>query len=96
MPHVSNAIGWVIFLALLNYMAFSLTGLTPMWGLCCAVGKHLGLYVQLVNLGLCVSLIIGGVWYGFYTALKAGLALLAFNMVPNILSAIFAFGKHCS
>jgi hypothetical protein len=96
MPHVSNAIGWIIFLALLNYMAFSLTGLTPMWGLCCALGKQLGMYVQLVNLGLCVALIIGGTWYGIHAVIKVGVTMVGFNTIPHLLAALFAFGRNCS
>lgn len=96
MPHVSNVIGWGIFLALLNYMAYSLTGFTPMWGLSCAIGKHLSMYVQLVNLGLCVSLIIGGAWYGLPAIIKGVLVLVGFNMVPQLVAAVFAFGKTCA
>lgn len=96
MPHVGNAIGWIIFLALANYMIWSVTGLTPMWGLCCELGKRLGVYVALVNLGLCATLIIGGCLYGIGYAVKNALVLVGFNLIPALAAALFAFGKSCS
>lgn len=95
MPGVSNGIGWIITLALVNYLIYSVTGIPPMWGFLCNMGKQLGLYVQLVNLGLAVALIIGGAWYGLYAAIKVGLILVGFNMVPHVAAALFAFGKTC-
>lgn len=95
MSLVGNVIGWGVFLALINYMAYSLTGLTPMWGLSCAIGKHLTVYVQLVNLGLGVSLIIGGAWYGLPAVIKCAAVFVGFNMLPHIAAAVFAFGKSC-
>ena len=96
MPHVGNAIGWTIFLALVNYMVWSVTGLTPMWGLCCQVGKQLGMYVTLVNLGLAAMLVIGGAAYGRGFVFKSALVLVGFNLIPHLAAAMFAFGKSCS
>lgn len=95
MPAVSNAIGWVVTIALVNYFIWSVTGLSPAWGLACHLGKQLGIYVALVNLGLCAALIIGGVFYGTHMAIKAGLVLLGFNLIPLVAAALFAFGKTC-
>jgi hypothetical protein len=95
MPHVSNVISWVIFFALLNYVAWSMTGLTPVWGLACQIGKELQFYVALVNLGLAVGMVIGGIWYGVWAVIQVGAVLVGFNLIPSITKAVFAFGKTC-
>lgn len=95
MAGVSHGIGWVIFLALLNWIVWSLIGIPPLWYFFCAMGKQLRLYVELTNIGLCVAFIIGWAWYGIGTAIKTALVLIGFNLIPQVTSAIFAFGHRC-
>lgn len=92
---MSNLVGWIITLALVNYLFWSTTGLTPMWGLLCQIGKPFEFYVQLVNLGLAVCLVVGGIWQGIWAAIQVGAVMVGFNLIPSIAKAVFAFGKTC-
>ena len=87
--------GWVVTIALINYVIWSVTGLSPAWGLACHLGKQLGFYVQLTNLGLCATLLIGGIFYGPFAAIKWAVVLVGFNLIPALAAALFAFGKTC-
>lgn len=95
MAATSNVIGWIIFIAICNYFIWSITGLTPAWGLLCQVGKPLSVYLNLANLGLVFGLVIGWAFYGPKVAIQCALVLIILNLVPDLAKTIFGMGSKC-